>query len=102
MFTFCRIPPDCHHPSREPHRCHFGDCPPCKQVCDQTLKPCEHKCPAPCHSAVWVKVEDNHKPAGPWEVVQPQMELQALPCPDCKVSFTAFMYALMVCKSILS
>lgn len=81
----CRIPPDCHHPSREPHRCHFGDCPPCNQVCDLTLKPCEHKCPAPCHSAVWVKVEDNHKPAGPWEVVQPQMELQTLSCPDCKV-----------------
>ncbi|KAJ9577747.1 hypothetical protein L9F63_005667 [Diploptera punctata] len=81
----CRISPDCHHPVREPHRCHFGDCPPCKQICDKNLKFCEHKCPAPCHSAVWVKVEDNHKPAGPWEVVQPQIELKALPCPDCKV-----------------
>ncbi|XP_021938982.1 NF-X1-type zinc finger protein NFXL1 isoform X3 [Zootermopsis nevadensis] len=81
-----RIKPNCHHPSREPHRCHFGDCPPCQQVCGMLLDPCKHKCPAPCHSAVWVKVEeDQKKPVGPWDKVQPQVELKALPCPRCKV-----------------
>lgn len=82
-----RIEPNCHHPSREPHRCHFGDCPPCRQVCGKSLDPCKHKCPAPCHSAVWVKVEEDRKPVGPWDKVQPQVEIKALPCPSCKVSW---------------
>lgn len=88
FFDTRRIKPNCHHPSREPHRCHFGDCPPCQQVCGMLLDPCKHKCPAPCHSAVWVKVEDDQKkPVGPWDKVQPQVELKALPCPRCKVSW---------------
>ncbi|XP_067003149.2 NF-X1-type zinc finger protein NFXL1 [Anabrus simplex] len=81
----CRIEPDCHHPQREPHRCHFGDCPPCRQVCGLPHDPCGHSCSAMCHSAVWVKVGSEQKPAGPWEKVEPQLELRALPCPDCKV-----------------
>ncbi|KAJ4431885.1 hypothetical protein ANN_20491 [Periplaneta americana] len=81
----CRIEPDCHHPNRERHNCHFGECPPCRQICAKALEPCKHSCPAPCHSAVWVKVEEDRKPVGPWDVVQPQLEMKALPCPNCQV-----------------
>ncbi|EEB18933.1 nuclear transcription factor, X-box binding protein, putative [Pediculus humanus corporis] len=80
----CSIPPTCHHPSREPHSCHFGECPPCKQICNKTRSNCDHLCPAPCHSAVWVKIEDNHRPAGPWEISEPKQKKCKLPCPDCQ------------------
>jgi len=46
-----RKPPDCHHATRLPHRCHFGYCPPCKQICDKMLS-CGHHCPSVCHTAV--------------------------------------------------
>jgi len=42
-------------------------------------------------------VEEDRKPVGPWDKVQPQVELQALPCPSCKVSWktsTNNLYAL--------
>ncbi|KAG8271628.1 NF-X1-type zinc finger protein nfxl1 [Homalodisca vitripennis] len=82
-FKPCRIPPDCHHTQRDPHRCHFGSCPPCRQICDLPHDNCPHSCPKTCHSAVLVNVLDNFKPAGPWEKVAPQLELRALPCGDC-------------------
>uniref|UniRef100_A0A1B6MK23 PHD-type domain-containing protein n=1 Tax=Graphocephala atropunctata TaxID=36148 RepID=A0A1B6MK23_9HEMI len=82
-FKPCRIPPDCHHIQRDPHRCHFGSCPPCRQICDLPHDNCPHVCPKTCHSAVLVNVLDNFKPAGPWEKVAPQLELRALPCGDC-------------------
>ncbi|KAK6628816.1 hypothetical protein RUM43_002632 [Polyplax serrata] len=81
----CTIAPTCHHPSREPHNCHFGECRPCKQICGKDRERCSHKCPAPCHSSVWVKIQDNHQPAGPWEVTKPKMKRCNLPCPDCEV-----------------
>ncbi|CAH0546976.1 unnamed protein product [Brassicogethes aeneus] len=31
----CITPSDCHHENRDKHRCHFGDCPPCKQTCNK-------------------------------------------------------------------
>ncbi|XP_054277093.1 NF-X1-type zinc finger protein NFXL1-like [Macrosteles quadrilineatus] len=79
----CRIPPDCHHAERDFHYCHFGSCPVCRQICDLPRQNCPHLCPKLCHSAVLVNVADNIKPAGPWELVQPQLELRALPCGDC-------------------
>ena len=48
-----RLPPDCHHPSRDPHHCHFGRCPPCRQPCGRSRESCQHRCAVPCHSAVW-------------------------------------------------
>jgi hypothetical protein len=56
-------------------------------VCGKLIEPCKHECPAPCHSAVWVTVEEDRKPVGPWDKTQPRVELQALPCPSCKVSW---------------
>ena len=40
----CKIPSDCHHERRTPHACHFGACPPCRQVCEEKLS-CGHICP---------------------------------------------------------
>lgn len=80
----CSISPDCHHEKRENHKCHFGDCPPCRQICNKDRSTCLHKCSAPCHSAVLVKIEAQ-KASMPWEQTKPQVEKKALPCPDCVV-----------------
>lgn len=53
----CKIPPICHHPKRESHKCHQGACPPCKKVCAIKLR-CGHTCPAVCHTKVWMKVKN--------------------------------------------
>jgi hypothetical protein len=58
----CRHPPNCHHPKRQKHRCHFGECPPCSQICDLQLPNCQHSCPVSCHDAVKVKFEDKVSP----------------------------------------
>ncbi|CAG9761630.1 unnamed protein product [Ceutorhynchus assimilis] len=80
----CRIPPDCHHEQRDNHRCHFNDCPPCKQVCNKTRTSCQHRCSAVCHSAVLVKIEAQ-KASMPWERSSPKVEKVNQPCPDCEV-----------------
>ncbi|GLV33994.1 uncharacterized protein CBL_11123 [Carabus blaptoides fortunei] len=80
----CNLPPDCHHTQRTAHRCHFGDCPPCKQPCARKQPRCEHTCPAPCHSAVLVRVEAQ-KVRVFWEETGPRIERKALPCPECVV-----------------
>ena len=54
-----RKPPDCHHEVRTAHRCHFGYCPPCKQVCLKKLSKCEHTCPALCHTAILARIEEK-------------------------------------------
>ncbi|KAG1690698.1 NF-X1-type zinc finger protein NFXL1 [Nymphon striatum] len=81
----CIAKPDCHHPFRTPHPCHFGDCPPCKLICLQNLRNCNHTCPAKCHSAILTKINDaNQKRAGPWEAVPtPVMKVVNQPCPPC-------------------
>lgn len=45
----CRILADCNHAQREPHNCHYGPCPPCKQECGTIHKTCGHRCSLPCH-----------------------------------------------------
>lgn len=78
----CLNPPECHHEKREDHSCHFGHCPPCNQSCNFVHSPCGHRCTKPCHSSVWVKVQQQ-APAGPWELAAPQLVLRNLPCPPC-------------------
>ncbi|KAI4890892.1 hypothetical protein NFI96_020729, partial [Prochilodus magdalenae] len=79
-------PPTCHHPARERHRCHFGTCPVCKQVCQLPLPGCAHLCPAPCHDQVLLKTNQRAPLAGPWEQpAAPAFECKALPCPPCQV-----------------
>lgn len=48
------IPPKCHHEKRDEHRCHYGECPPCRQICNLPLPNCEHYCTEKCHTAVAV------------------------------------------------
>ncbi|KAL2079385.1 hypothetical protein ACEWY4_025129 [Coilia grayii] len=81
----CRAKPTCHHASREPHRCHSGQCPPCRQPCQLPLPSCPHHCPQPCHDQVMVK--SSRAPlAGPWEQPSvPEFVCKALPCPPCQV-----------------
>ena len=54
-----RKAPDCHHEVRTAHRCHFGPCPPCRQVCSKKLSKCEHTCPAACHSAILARIQEK-------------------------------------------
>ncbi|XP_051138149.1 NF-X1-type zinc finger protein NFXL2 [Andrographis paniculata] len=45
----CPVAPLCRHSSNyKPHRCHYGACPPCRQICDKEF-PCNHKCKLRCH-----------------------------------------------------
>ncbi|KAM6440614.1 NF-X1-type zinc finger protein NFXL1 isoform 2-T2 [Liasis olivaceus] len=82
----CRQPPTCHHPIREKHHCHFGPCPPCRQICKKVLEKCGHLCPASCHDEALVKQTGLHQPAGPWEQsTEPAFIQTALPCPPCQV-----------------
>lgn len=80
----CHLPAKCHHKEQNPHRCHFGECPTCVQICGKTLKCC-HSCLAVCHSAVFMNTnEPKQKPATPWERPEVRMEFVNLPCPPCK------------------
>ncbi|XP_076265116.1 NF-X1-type zinc finger protein NFXL1 [Rhynchophorus ferrugineus] len=79
----CLLPPECHHDAQEKHKCHFGECPPCRQVCNKSRTTCSHRCSAKCHSSVNVKIEAQ-KASMPWEQTSPQFEKRCLPCPDCK------------------
>uniref|UniRef100_A0A8B9J9T0 Nuclear transcription factor, X-box binding-like 1 n=1 Tax=Astyanax mexicanus TaxID=7994 RepID=A0A8B9J9T0_ASTMX len=87
----CSKPSSCHHPTREHHRCHFGPCPGCKQVCKLPLPCCAHLCPAPCHDQVLLKTNQQVPLAGPWEQPStPAFECKALPCPPCQVPIPTY------------
>ncbi|XP_035220753.1 NF-X1-type zinc finger protein NFXL1-like isoform X2 [Stegodyphus dumicola] len=81
----CKIRPDCHHPARHKHKCHFGSCPQCILICGKTLT-CGHTCPVRCHSAVLTKIEVKTKKEGPWDLLNSyKMQLLCKPCPPCVV-----------------
>lgn len=82
----CKRPSPCHHENA--HNCHEGDCPGCAKVCNlpnDTTK-CEHPCQARCHDYVLTRTVDKKwKPAGPWDVVQPEtIEFLKQPHPKCE------------------
>ncbi|XP_005090830.2 NF-X1-type zinc finger protein NFXL1 isoform X2 [Aplysia californica] len=81
----CLAPSECHHPARQKHRCHFGECPPCSFVCGQRLKGCEHSCPLKCHDAVKTRFEEKAEKGFPWETTKVRIEKVAKPCPPCQV-----------------
>ncbi|KAK6172951.1 hypothetical protein SNE40_016503 [Patella caerulea] len=82
----CRIPPTCHHTSRFKHRCHFGDCPPCRLVCNLQLPGCKHTCPLKCHDEVKVKVIEKVERKGPWDPLPVEkIDIIKKPCPPCLV-----------------
>ncbi|GFR97491.1 NF-X1-type zinc finger protein NFXL1 [Elysia marginata] len=81
----CRAPSECHHPQRQKHRCHFGECPPCSFVCNLSLEGCQHKCPVKCHDSVRTKIEDKSVKIGPWDARPIRFEKVKKPCPPCQV-----------------
>jgi len=83
----CSKPSDCHHRERQPHLCHFNDCPNCQQICDLPLKTCSHSCPVVCHDSVLVKEETtNSSTATPWaQKEKDRLVRKALPCPPCQI-----------------
>ncbi|CAF1463018.1 unnamed protein product [Adineta steineri] len=84
----CLKPSDCHHTQQEPHLCHFGECPQCKQICNLSLKDCSHMCSAICHDSVFVKEEINSTNT-PWGMKEKEkVTKKALPCPLCQVPIT--------------
>ncbi|XP_065844834.1 NF-X1-type zinc finger protein NFXL1-like [Oscarella lobularis] len=87
----CKIPPDCHHSQRQAHVCHFGNCPPCTQICSKPLVGCEHACPFKCHTAVRKSIQTN-RPVGlaPWKsyTAPTQPSLVELPCEPCQIPLT--------------
>ncbi|XP_052277513.1 NF-X1-type zinc finger protein NFXL1-like [Dreissena polymorpha] len=89
----CQKPPACDHSTRTPHNCHFGECPPCRQVCGKSLPKCAHTCLANCHIAFKVRYKDDRPRAGPWEGA-PQMIEKVVdkPCPPCMVPMTMMCY----------
>lgn len=85
IYSSHRKPSDCHHSEREPHLCHFNECPSCKQQCNLPLKDCSHVCLSICHDSVLVKEETNTSNT-PWGIKEKQKVIQkSLPCPPCQV-----------------
>jgi len=91
-FIFNRKPSDCHHREREPHLCHFNECPDCKQQCNLSLNDCSHLCSAICHDSVVVKEEINSSNT-PWGLKEKEKFIKkSLPCPPCQVPTTVFCF----------
>lgn len=78
----CKLPSKCHHDPL-PHKCHFGDCPSCSQVCDEILA-CSHRCLSKCHDYSKVITKDkNFVPKLPGECAEEYIEMKKLPHPVC-------------------
>eukprot|EP00051_Salpingoeca_urceolata_P023207 m.390341 g.390341 ORF g.390341 m.390341 type:complete len:977 (+) comp20077_c0_seq5:238-3168(+) len=80
----CMLPAYCRHPQQQPHRCHFGDCPGCEQVCGQVVGPCGHTCLAKCHderpkAAAPLTKTAKKKKSAPTTPSTPVVT----PCPPC-------------------
>ncbi|XP_028409287.1 NF-X1-type zinc finger protein NFXL1-like [Dendronephthya gigantea] len=79
----CKIPSNCHHPIRKPHRCHFGSCPPCKQICGNNLPSCDHTCQMECHDNK--KTPTKSSPStSPW-TNKKEVETVPIQCGPCAV-----------------
>ncbi|XP_047520104.1 NF-X1-type zinc finger protein NFXL1 [Pieris napi] len=88
----CNIKYKCGHIEENKHSCHFGDCPPCKAVCNKSYEKCDHKCKAQCHEYVIVVFKQVEKPATPWEVQPPKTKVVALDCPPCEAPVTVICF----------
>ncbi|KAH3745328.1 NF-X1-type zinc finger protein NFXL2 [Pelomyxa schiedti] len=84
----CTIALTCHHDIKNapPHKCHFGPCPSCKQVCGKLHGKCGHVCELPCHDPYPTlppipKGQENniyYRPQLP-----PPLSLDKVICPPC-------------------
>ncbi|XP_068158550.1 NF-X1-type zinc finger protein NFXL1 isoform X2 [Drosophila tropicalis] len=79
----CRVSAKCHHIVE--HRCHKGECPPCRQRCGllNDVSGCGHICKAVCHEAVKVK---NQKTLNIKTQIKKTYEYKSLPHPRCEES----------------
>uniref|UniRef100_A0A336MJV8 CSON002769 protein n=1 Tax=Culicoides sonorensis TaxID=179676 RepID=A0A336MJV8_CULSO len=78
----CNVKSKCHHANIHP--CHFGPCPPCQEICKETL-PCSHLCASKCHDNVKVHIKDpNFKPTVPGEVAIEKIVYKKLDHPQCE------------------
>eukprot|EP00002_Diphylleia_rotans_P007576 TRINITY_DN1720_c0_g1_i1.p1 TRINITY_DN1720_c0_g1~~TRINITY_DN1720_c0_g1_i1.p1 ORF type:complete len:1501 (+),score=227.76 TRINITY_DN1720_c0_g1_i1:207-4709(+) len=84
----CQKATQCHHTDKETHRCHFGDCPPCKFTCEKKLENCDHLCTFPCHFAVDSSstAQDNVESADKKSAKIPLPP--PMPCPLCPIKVT--------------
>lgn len=79
----CKLKYKCGHVEENRHSCHFGECPPCRAICDKQYPKCGHHCEAVCHEYVAVVFKQVEKPATPWEVQPPKTKIMTLECPPC-------------------
>ena len=79
----CKMLSDCHHPTIQPHNCHFNICPPCTLVCNKPLENCDHFCSATCHSKPVLISEVNYIYDGPWKREHISQSCVSQPCPPC-------------------
>ncbi|XP_041971572.1 NF-X1-type zinc finger protein NFXL1 [Aricia agestis] len=80
----CKIKYKCGHVEENKHNCHFGECPPCKAICDKVYDKCGHNCKAVCHEYVLATFKQIEKPATPWEAQPPKTKIVKLECPPCE------------------
>lgn len=81
----CAIPATCHHSNREPHLCHFGPCPPCRQICGVQSSHCQHSCPLPCHDPIPdpLPLTKREKRLGIRPTYPPPIAFDQVRCPPC-------------------
>ncbi|KAK7868185.1 hypothetical protein R5R35_003052 [Gryllus longicercus] len=78
----CKRPVDCHHKNMSVHPCHFGKCPPCREMCGLQHGTCGHTCEAKCHAIAPVLQVKRMI----WETDVPSNNVpEKVPCPPCKV-----------------
>ncbi|GER50962.1 NF-X1-type zinc finger protein NFXL1 [Striga asiatica] len=75
--TLCR-----HGPSRKPHRCHYGACPPCRLTCDEEYS-CGHKCKLRCHGPKPAPLPEFTLKPKKKKFNHSSEETPGSPCPPC-------------------
>eukprot|EP00055_Hartaetosiga_balthica_P010200 m.42818 g.42818 ORF g.42818 m.42818 type:complete len:714 (-) comp7079_c0_seq1:187-2328(-) len=88
----CIRPSYCRHDKKSPHKCHFGLCPRCVQVCNTPHEGCGHLCSRRCHDKRAVEKDkemtktqrkkQKQRVSEPLAVVK-----QMTSCPPCNVPF---------------
>jgi len=82
----CNVPSDCHHETRLAHRCHYGRCADCKQVCSNSYSTCQHQCVQKCHDKVFnAKAKEMDMLRNNTKKLNDANYYTALPCPPCKI-----------------
>ncbi|CAB3990085.1 NF-X1-type zinc finger NFXL1 [Paramuricea clavata] len=81
----CKTPSNCHHLIRKSHRCHFGPCPPCKQICGYKLASCDHSCRMACHDNKTISRAESRPLTSPWTTNHEEKQSIPIRCGPCSV-----------------